>query len=174
MANRVVYGISGVWMQLLDASDVPTGTIIKLPPAQSFEATANTEDKDVRGDNRTVASRKQFQDYDISMDVVGIDIDIVGKITGQTVGSTGTTPNVVKTLEIDPDAQRPNWQVTGQSKGDASGDVWLQFPKVQFSLPAFNPETDEYVISTIEGKAIPNASGKAVRLVDHETATAPV
>lgn len=173
MANRVIYGLNGVWLQKLDSAGAVTGTIVKLPPAQTFDVSPNYDDKDVRGDNRTVASRRSFTDADVSIDLVGVDIDIVAALINATVVTTDTTPSVVKTLKVNPDAQTPRWQVTGQSLGDESGDVWRRFLNVKFDPPFFDTDIDEYVISSLEGKAIPDASGDLYEIVDHETATTP-
>jgi hypothetical protein len=110
---------------------VLAGSSIDLPNAQTFTFTENEDYEDLRGDDQLQTSHGKGPVVNWDLESGGISFEAYAAIAGGTVGTTGVTPNQIKTFTkptIGVAAVRPFFKVEGQAFSDSGGDfhgvVW--------------------------------------------------
>lgn len=105
---------------------VLAGASIDLPNAQTFTFTENEDYEDLRGDDQLQTSHGKGPVVNWDLENGGLSFEAYAAIAGGTVGTTGVTPNQVKTFTkptIGTAAVRPFFKVEGQAFSDSGGDV---------------------------------------------------
>ena len=172
------YGMTDLYVEKLDASDTPIAASgVRLLNGQTVEFTPNEDQTDEEGYGSVVGTVYSALSADVSLQSAGVDLDAQAAVTGGTVASSGSTPNVVQTLDVGVEGQaRPYVKITGRALGNNGGSMTISLNKVRFSIPGGGLDHKAFVPSTQEGRAIvpsagPNA-GKLVTRKHYETATA--
>jgi hypothetical protein len=105
---------------------VLAGASIDLPNAQTFTFTENEDYEDLRGDDQLQTSHGKGPVLNWDLESGGVSFEAYAAIAGGTVGTTGVTPNQIKTYSKDAvgtGAVRPFFKVEGQAFSDSGGDV---------------------------------------------------
>lgn len=148
------------------------GSAIPVPIGRQLSIDTNEDTKELTGYNAVQASTTTSLSGDVTLEYGGTDLAVLAAITGATVSSTGTTPSVVKTLDIGSSGvSRPYVAVIGRSLGDDGGDMWLKLWKVKFAIPGYTMQESEYGVMSLSGTAVRNGDGKFFSILQHETAT---
>jgi hypothetical protein len=95
---------------------------IKLPNAQTMTFTEAEDFEDLRGDDRLVTSHGKGPEVDWELTGGGISLEAYQALFGGSVGTTGTTPNQIKTYRKLVTDQRPWFKAEGRSISDSGGD----------------------------------------------------
>lgn len=172
------YGLTDLVIEPLDASDTPSvGDGLKLTNGQTLTVTVNEDETTVEGYGVKVGTVYSATEADVELQYAGIDLDAEAAISGGTISVTGTTPNIVQTLNLGVEGQaRPYCRITGRALGNNGGDAWLRVNKVRFSLPKGGFDHKAFLQATLAGKAVVPTAGAAdgilITRIHHETATA--
>lgn len=165
------FGLTDMRVAVLDASDVP-GTFIAVPAGRTLEVTPTEDEATLTGYNGQVARNVTNTAADLTMEYGGVSLEVLAAITGATIVTTGSTPNVVKRLKVgSAGVNRPYLMVIGKAL-DGTGDVWIVLYKAQFNLPAGSFQEGEFYITNMDGGAIRNTNGYLYEFITHETAAA--
>lgn len=101
-----VYGIKDAKIAALTAdpaSGTPTyGALIDVPGIKSFEVSGDVEVKQLRGDNKKMASNAALSNVQVAVSHAKVSLDVLVAILGGTVTDSGTTP-----------AQKSRWDLKG-------------------------------------------------------------
>lgn len=104
---------------------VLAGSSIDLPNAQTFTFTEAEDFEDLRGDDQLQTSHGKGPVLNWDLESGGISLEAYAAIAGGSVGTTGVTPNQIKTYSKDTigtTAVRPFFKVEGQAFSDSGGD----------------------------------------------------
>jgi len=172
------YGMTDLYGERLDSSDTPvTGSGVRLTSGQTMDVTINEDQTDEEGYGVVVGTVYSATSADLSIQAAGVDLDFQALITGGTVATSGSSPNVVQTLDIGVEGQaRPYCKITGRALGNNGGSALLSVNKCRFSLPGGGFDHKAFNEVTMDGRAIvptagPN-SGKLLTRKHYQTATA--
>jgi hypothetical protein len=105
---------------------VLAGSSIDLPNAQTFTFTESEDFEDLRGDDALQTSHGKGPVLNWDLESGGLSFEAYAAIAGGTVGTTGVTPNQIKTFSKDTigvTAVRPFFKVEGQAFSDSGGDL---------------------------------------------------
>lgn len=172
------YGLTDLVIEPLDSSFAPVVAAgVKLLNGQTMDVSPNEDQTDEEGYGVVVGTVYSATSADVTLHAAGTDLDALAAITGGTVASTGSSPNVVQTLDLGVVGQnRPYCRVTGRALGNTGGDAWLRVNAVRFSLPGGGFDHKAFNETDISGRAIAPtagaASGKLMSRIHHQTATA--
>lgn len=148
------------------------GSAVPVPIGRQLSIDTNEDTKELTGFNAVQASTTTSLSGDVTLEYGGTDLAVLAAITGATVASSGTTPNVIKTLDIGSSGvTRPYVMVIGRSLGDDGGDMWLKLWKVKFNIPSVTMQESEYGVMSLAGTAVRDANGKFFSILQHETVT---
>lgn len=98
------------------------GTGVDLPYGRTFSFTETEEYEDLRGDDKLVATHGKGGEVEWELEAGGISLEAYKAMNGGTVGTTGVTPNQIKTYSKLVTDQRPYFKVEGQAISDSGGD----------------------------------------------------
>ena len=168
------YGMTDLVIEELDASFDPVAdTGVTLLYGQTFEVTPQEDQTDEEGYGVVIGTVYSATKGDVSLQAAGTDLDALALVTGGTVVETGTTPNVIQTLNIGVEGQaRPYCRVTGRALGNSGGDAWLRVNAVRFSIPGGNMDHKAFGRTTLTGSAIVPSGGALITRIHYETALA--
>jgi hypothetical protein len=172
------YGLTDLIIEPLDDTFTPlVGQGVKLLNGQTMDVTINEDQTDEEGYGVVVGTVYSAVSADVTLHAAGTDLDALAKVTGGTVVSSGSSPNVVQTLDLGVVGQaRPYCRVTGKALGNNGGDAWKRINAVRFGLPGGGFDHKAFNETDISGRAIAPtagpASGKLMTNLHHQTATA--
>lgn len=175
-AYALPFGIRDIKLRALDNTDTP-GTSVDLPAARTLGFAESEDFTELRGDDSLVAIHGSGPTISWSLESGGISVDAWKLISGGSVTSTGTTPNVKKVLSKLGSDSRPYFQCEGQSISDNGGDMHALLYKCkanadiggEFSEGGFiTPGIDGLGLATTQASNI----GKLWDLIHNETAVA--
>jgi hypothetical protein len=162
-----VYGLSDIKLTSADGEDV-----VDLPAARQLRFSERLVSGALRGDDQTVARFAQLDAVEWTMEAGGYTMEAVALMTGRTIGSSGTTPNIVKTLPATAGGTFPYFKIQGKSLGEGGEDVWIEIPKAQLTAPPNGTFQDsQYFLSAISGEGISDGTS-VYKIIWHETAVA--
>lgn len=171
------YGLTDLVIEPLDATFTPvTAAGVKMLNGQTIDVAFSEDQTDEEGYGQVVGTVYAATKADVTLHAAGTDLDALAAITGGTVASAGSSPNIVQTLDIGVVSQaRPYCRVTGRALGNTGGDVWMRVNAVRFSLPDGGLDHKAFNETEIKGTAIAptagSASGKIMSRVHHQTPT---
>lgn len=174
----VPYGLTDLVIEPLDSSDTPvSGKGVKLIGGQTLDISINEDQTDGEGYGDVMGTVYSATSADVTLTALGTDLDAIAAVTGGTVVSSGSSPNVVQTLNVGVTGQaRPYCRIIGRALGNNGGAAKKQVNKVRFSLPGGGFDHKAFNQSSYEGRAIvPSAgtsSGKLITNIHEQTPTA--
>jgi len=166
---QLPYGLREVVLFPLSAADV-VGTGIKLPASQTFSFSEEEEFQTLRGDDRDIAIHGQGPKCTFDLEAGGISMEAWQILTGGTIATTGTTPDIVKTFVKKITDARPYFVVAGRSINDVDGDTHVRVHKCKMTDNLEGEFSDgEFFITSCSGEGIGNADGNLYTITWHET-----
>jgi hypothetical protein len=167
------FGLRDVKLFPIDDAGV-VGTAVDLPVARTFSFSEAQDFEELEGDDVIAASHGGPLTVEWELESGGLPFEAYKIMAGGSIGTTGSTPNQVKTFtKLNTDA-RPYFNVKGQAISDSGGDVHCNVYRCkaddslegEFSNGAF-------FLTAASGKGYGNTSdAKLYEFVQHETATA--
>lgn len=156
----------------LYAAGATPGTAVQVPAGRVLEVTPTVNTVELTGYNGPVATDITLTGADVRLEHGGVNFDVLAKVTGGTVVTSGTTPNEVKRLPMGvAGLATPNIRAEGKALGSDAGDAWVDIKSIKFSPPAGSFTEGAFYISNLTGRAVRDASGVLYELAQHETAT---
>lgn len=141
--------------------------VVQLPVAQSLEFEERIVSGELPGDDGLQAVAAHTNGVTWKLKAGGISLDAYALMTDRTVTETGTTPNVVRTLESGGVGKRmPYFEIYGKSLGDGDDDAWIHIINAKITEGVKGTMGDkEFFVSEIGGMALDWEK------IEHETAT---
>ena len=173
--TRLPYGLRDIKLATLDSAGVK-GSLVDLPNAQTLEFTEETASQVLRGDDAVAAQRVTIDTVSWTLDSGGISFEAYTIMAGGSIGSTGVTPNVVKTWTRMGTDSYPDFFMEGQAMSESGGDHHLRFFRAKATQISGTHQDQEFWVSHAEGNAIPTLTaadvGKVWAMVANETVAA--
>jgi hypothetical protein len=140
--------------------------VVQLPVAQSLEFEERIVSGELPGDDGLQAVAAHTNGVTWKLKAGGISLDAYALITDRTVSQTGSTPNVVRTLESGGVGKRmPYFEIYGKSLGDGDDDAWIHIINAKITEGVKGTMGDkEFFVTEIGGMALDWEK------VEHETA----
>jgi hypothetical protein len=155
--------------------DTP-GTLVDVPGIQKMTLKLSTESVVLRGDNKQIAAVDKGNTGTVEFTEGGISFAAMDIMLGTTTSDSGTTPNVVRTMNVFGSTSRPYFFVVGQSINDNGGvqDLHIAVWKVKLTDDLeFTAGDGEFIVPTFGGVAVSRSDNdKLFSLVHHETKAA--
>lgn len=162
-----VYGLNGVIIQNIAAS-----VTVKLPAARQLRFAERVIAGALRGDDQTVARFAILDAVEFSLEAGGYTMAAIAVMTGRTIGSAGTTPNVIKTMSAVAGTAFPYFKIQGRSLGESGEDLHVLIPKAILTTPPNGTLQDsQYLLQAMNGEGISDGTN-TYQVVWHETAVA--
>ncbi len=171
--HLITYSLTDVKIAAL-SGEVP-GTLIDLPGARQLDVSLTTDETELRGDNKVLAIVDNGRGADWSIEEGGMSMAALQVITGKSFADTGTTPNVVRRLDLKSTDASPYFFIVGKAPSDDGiEDLHVAVWKAKCTdTIAFSMQDGEFLTPTFGGRAIGRTSDDLlVSLIEHETATA--
>lgn len=174
------YGLRDV--KLTKLSDDRTTTVgggVDLPASQTLSFSETEDFKELRGDDRTVASRGGGPTVEWELESGGISLEAYAIMAGGTVTTSGITPNVIKRYRKLATDARPYFKIEGQAINDNGGDFHgiIYCAKADGSLDGTLTDS-EFWVTSASGKGYPSMEAATLDVVydfiQNETVTAIV
>lgn len=158
---------------------VYAGASIKLPNAQTMTWTEKEDFEELRGDDALQATHGKGPQLDWDLESGGISMEAYAAIAGGTVGTTGVTPNQIKTYSKLTTDQRPYVKIEGRAISDSGGDFHTIIYRAKASGDLKGELKDgAFMVPASSGSGLGSlVSGTLAKLYDfvqNETATAIV
>ena len=156
--KTIFYGLADAKVGVItaDTSDTyTTSTQVDVEGIKSFTASAIIEEKEARGDGVLLATKQEFQGYDITFTNAIMKVDLIDAINGSTASTDGTTPNEITTIKNTKDTVPAYFNLMVKPEAD-TGDVagaYREFYKVRGFISVEHAEED-YAVCSFTGKAI--------------------
>jgi len=160
-----------------DASATTLGTAVDLPYGRTLTFSEAEDFEELRGDDKVITTRGKGAQVDWELEGGGISLEALLVMTGGTVGTSGTTPNQIKTFQKKATDARPWFKIEGQAISDSGGDVHMILYKCRTTGEVAGDFGDgQFFLTTAKGVAIAaTLSGKTdvlYEFIHNETATA--
>lgn len=173
MANyaEMSRGIADLKIYVL-TGDTP-GSAIDVPGVQALEWSVESDSEELRGDNQVLAVVRDAKTLTGTIRTAMTNLDAMAAMIGGTVTSTGTTPNVVDTLEVGAASDAKYIKIVGQTPGLGGGAYRVTIHKALVtSGPGGSLADGEFSIPEFEFSAAASASGNLMSHAQYETLTA--
>lgn len=152
---------------------VSGGTDVDITAARRFNFAANITTDKLKGDDGLAAVASTVESFTLTIEGGGIDLAALAEITGKTLTSSGTTPNMISTYTFSSADVMPYVKIAGQARGVAGDDVHVIFYYAKITALTGNIGNSEFTILNMTLEAIGQPSdGKIYDIIGHETATA--
>lgn len=151
--HRMPYGLRDIKVATLDSAGVK-GTLVDLPAAQTLEFEETTSTQELRGDDVVKAQRTNVNAVEWSLDSGGISFEAMVVISGGTISSTGSTPNVVKSWTRLEGESYPDFYLAGLAMSESGGDHETIIHRAKASTISGTHQDQEFWVSHAEGTGI--------------------
>lgn len=170
-AHSITYSITDLKVAAL-SGETP-GTLIDVPGIREMSVSVTTEQTELRGDNKLLSIVDNGRGAEWSMEQGGLSMAALQVLTGKTFADTGTTPNVVRRLDLKSTDASPYFFVVGKAPtDDGIEDMHIAVWKAKLTDTFELTWTDgEFLVPSFGGAAVGRTSDDLlVSLVQHETA----
>lgn len=121
--GEIVKGVKDLKVAVM-TGDTP-GSNIDVPGIKSFSVNVESESDEQRGDDSVLATTQEAKSLAVSLTAAAANAAAFGAITGATVTTSGTTPNVIILYKETAVPAGRYVQITGQGTGrDATGSAF--------------------------------------------------
>jgi hypothetical protein len=154
--------------------DTP-GSSVDVPGAQSLEWSVESDSDELRGDNQAIALVRNPKTVTGTIRVARINLVAIAAMVGGTVASSGTTPNIIQSLEETSAAPARYFQVVGQAaSADTNNSAYRAtiYKALVTGGPNETLTIDEWSTPEFEFEAIANPSGNLLKRQNYETGVA--
>jgi len=173
-AYSIPFGLRDVKITPYDAAGT-LGTAVDLPAGRTLSFAEAEDSEELRGDDRVVANHGNGPVVNWDLEGGGVSLEAMKVLTGGTITSSGTTPNVKKTLAKLATDVRPYFKIEGQVIGDNGGDLHCVIYKAKAVGDVGGDFTEGgFYLTGASGTGIGDATDKLWDYVHNETAAAIV
>lgn len=172
------YGLRDVRLTpYTDAGATTLGTPVDLPNSRTLSFTETEDFESLRGDDKDVTTRGKGATVEWELEGGGISFEAVAVMYGNTIATTGTTPNQIKTMTKLVTTARPWFKIEGQSISDSGGDFHCIIWKCRATGELSGEQGDgQFLLTGAKGVGLPaTISGSTdvlYQFVHNETAVA--
>lgn len=156
------------WTPYTDATGTTLGTAIPFYGSQTATIDLQSDEVTLEGDDVTLGTSYRNKRVAISLTVAKMSPELRASLTGGTLTSTGTTPNVVKKVAILGTTSPPYGRLRFRlvTENGVSDEVYTVHYIKFITGPTFNPQSGQYSAATLTGTGISRPSTAA--LYDYE------
>lgn len=159
-----LYGLRDIKITSLDGA-----TQVDLPAARTLTWSETSVSDELRGDDTIVSAIAFVEGLEWTLEAGGISLEAYALLTGETVVSTGVTPNRQQKITRQAGRSYPYVKVYGRSLGDQGDGAWILLNKVKVNTMEGNMTNQEFYITNCSGTGIKDASGNLYDLIKLET-----
>jgi hypothetical protein len=153
------------------AAGITYGTYVDLPASQTLSWNTTEDYEQVRGDDVVQGEHGNGRLIEWELEAGGVSIDAAAVIMGGTVTSSGTTPNIKKTLAWAGTTAAPYFRIDGQAINDNGGDTKVTIYRAKATGGMEGEFADgSFLTSGFSGNGYPNADDKLFDIIHTETA----
>lgn len=146
------------------------GTFVDLHAAQTMSWNTTEDYEQVRGDDVVQGEHGNGRLIEWEMESGGYTLDAAAVIMGGTVTSSGTTPNIQKTLAWLGTTAAPYFRIDGMAINDNGGDTKVIIYRAKATGGMEGEFADgSFLTSGFSGNGYPNADDKLFDLAHWET-----
>jgi hypothetical protein len=171
LGTSLPYGLRDVKITPIDDAGTE-GDPVDLPNSQTFSFEEDEDFTDLRGDDRTVATRGQGASVAWELEAGGISLTAYAAMNGGTITTSGTTPATVNTYTKLATDSKPRFKVEGQAISESGGDFHIVLPNCK-ATDGIQGELGDgaFWVTQASGTAIADpVSNKIYDFVQNETA----
>lgn len=160
-----IYGLRDIKLTNL------AGTVqVDLPAAQELTWTEQVVNAELKGDDKVVAQITFVEAVEASLSAGGISLESYALLTGETVVTSGTTPNRTETITRQAGKSYPYVKVYGRALDDNIGGLHVKFFKGKLSSGLEgNIQGETFYVTSGTLKFIEDDSGNLYDIVKLET-----
>ena len=159
---------------LIPLTGATEGTPVPLPVSRTLSFKESEEFEQLEGDDTVAAIHGKGPIVDWELEAGGISLEAWEVMSGGTVTTSGTTPNITVSLKKNATDARPYFKIKGRSIGDSGGDfhVIIERAKVTGDLEG-ELSNGAFMLTNCSGQGIgATDDGDLWEFQVHETATA--
>jgi len=150
---------------------LPSGSPVDLPAAQTLTWKPRFRSGELSGDDALQSVVAFVDAYEWSLGAGGISLEALAVLVGNTVSSSGTTPNQVKTLNIAAGDNMPYFKIYGKALGEnTNDDIHVKIYKAKLTSMEGQFQDAQFYITSCSGLAVDGGAG-IIDIVQNETAT---
>jgi len=116
------FGMRQIKVIPLGADGATPGSSVTLPVARKLTFAESEDFEELRGDDAPQATHGSGPKVEWDLEAGGISLEAYAVMSGATVTTSGTTPNIVKTCRKSVTDTRPYFKIEGRSINDNGGD----------------------------------------------------
>lgn len=170
--HLMTYSLTDV--KIASLSGETPGTLVDLPGARQLDVSLTTDETELRGDNKVLAIVDNGRGADWSLEEGGMSMAALQVILGKSFTDTGSTPNVVRRMDVKATDASPYFFIIGKANSDDGvEDLHVAVWKAKCTDEiAFSLQDGEFMTPSFGGRAVGRTSDDLlVSFVEHETAT---
>ena len=166
------YGEKPFGINDIKLTPLPSGTQVDLPNERTLSFTERLVSGELRGSGKTVAVVSEVDAVEFDLEAGGISLEAYALMSGRTLTSSGTTPNLVNTMNADGATRYPYFKIYGKSLGDGDDDVHVKLYKCKLTEGLQGSLQDgEFFVTQCSGICIDDGTNGIYDFIQHETAT---
>jgi hypothetical protein len=152
---------------------VPTsGSAVSLPAGRELGFNLQMVSATLRGNDVIKSVNTQVEAVEWSLENGGISLEALAALTGETLDTTGVTPNRVTTFSVAGGDNMPYVKIYGKALGDGIDDLHVKLFKAKITSLEGSLKNGEYYITKCSGIAVHDDVNGIIDIVENETATA--
>lgn len=149
------------------------GTAVDVPHIQMMNVTMRTLSAEGTGDDRIVVVASRIIAGQGQCRMLGVPLAALAAVTGMSLASEGTTPNIIRTLPIVAGARLPAFGIIGQGLAEEDmGDHVIYVPNAKITSDVTLGSMEYGTLSSVEFTftAVDDGEYDILNLIEHETA----
>lgn len=164
IARGYMYGLRDIKLTNL------AGTVqVDLPAARVLSWSETTVSDELRGDDVIVSTVGFVEGIEWSLESGGLSLEALALLTGETVQTSGTTPNRQQKITRTSGKNFPYIKVYGRSLGDDGDAGWVLLKKVKMTSLEGNLSNQEFFLTQGSGVGIQDDNGDLYDIIKLET-----
>jgi hypothetical protein len=165
-----MYGDQPFGLRDLKLTTIPAGSQVDLPAAQQLKVTPTFITGTLTGDDALKAHASFLRGAEWEMTAGGIALEAYAVLIGNTMTTSGSTPNAYKTLTARAGDPMPYFKIYGQALGVGTDDIHCKIFKAKVQSLEGELKEGEFFISKCSGIAIDDDTNGIWEWVQNETA----
>jgi hypothetical protein len=140
-----------------------------LPASQTLTWKEKVVSDELPGDDVIVSTVGFVQGIEWELEAGGISLEVYAMLTGETVSTTGSTPNRKQTITRKGGKNFPYIKIYGRALGDGNDGVQILIKKAKVTELEGSFKNKEFLITKCSGTGIGDANGDLYDLIKLET-----
>ena len=164
IVDGYIYGLRDIKLTDLDGSNQ-----VDLPAARTLTWQETVVSDSLRGDDKIVSTVAFVEGGEFSLESGGISLEAYAKLTGESVVTTGSTPNRTQTVTRRGATSFPWLKIYGRALGDNNDGIHVKLRKAKLTSLEGNLTNQEFYITKAGGMFIADDSDELYDIVKLET-----